>query len=86
MVGGIVIEVAWLDDMVFVDCYENEALHVVRNADSEQIEVGDRLRWEGWLSWIGESGAFWTPADESRVDVRIPRVGCSGVTLGEICG
>lgn len=81
MVGGIVIEVAWRadDDRVFVDCRDKRyrdtcAIYVERNPDSEQIEVGDRIWWQGGL-------AFWTPSDESRVEVQIPRRGCSGVTL-----
>lgn len=81
MVGGIVIEVAWrgADDRVFMDCRSTRyrdtcAIYVERNADSEQIEVGDRIWWQGGF-------AFWTPSDESRVEVRIPRRGCSGVTL-----
>ena len=81
MVGGIVIEVVWrdADDTVFVDCRDTQyrdtcAIRVERNADSERIEVGDRMWWQGRL-------AFWTPADSSRVDVRIPRRGYSGAIL-----
>ena len=81
MVGGIVIEVVWrdADDTVFVDCRDTRyrdtcAIRVERNADSERIEVGDRAWWQGGF-------AFWTPADGSRVDVRIPRRGYSGATL-----
>lgn len=81
MVGGIVIEVVWQDgdDRVFVDCRSTRyrdtcAIYVERNADSEQIEVGDRIWWQGPV-------ALWTPASESRVEVRIPRCGCSGVIL-----
>ena len=79
MVGGIVIEVAWRGYKVFVDCHDTHyrdtcAIYVERNEDSEQIEVGDRLWWQG-------GSAMWTPADESRMEVRIPRVGYSGVAL-----
>ena len=84
MVGGIVIEVVWRndDDKVFVDCQDTRykdtcAIYVERNADSEQIEVGDRIWWHGRL-------AMWTPADETRVEVQIPRVGYSGVTLDRV--
>lgn len=79
MVGGIVIEVVWLEDKVFVDCQDTRykdtcAIYIERNEDSEQIEVGDRIWWQGGF-------AMWTPADCSRVEVRIPRRGFSGVTL-----
>ena len=79
MVGGIVIEVAWFEGKVFVDLRDSQrsqrcAIYVKRNADSEQIEFGDRLWWQGDV-------AFWTPQGEARVDVRIPRVGYSGVEL-----
>ena len=81
MVGGIVVEVVWRDDddRVFVACRDTRykdtcAIRVERNADSEQIDVGDRMWWQGGF-------AFWTPADGSRVDVRIPRRGYSGATL-----
>ena len=79
MVGGIVIEVVWLDEKVFVDCRATRyrdtcAVYVERNQDSERIEIGDRFWWQG-------NYAYWTPADESRVEVKIPRVGFSGVTL-----
>jgi hypothetical protein len=77
MVGGIVIEVIILPDKVYVDCRDARyrdtcAIHVVRNQDSETIEFGDRLWWQ-------ERWAYWTPADKNRVDVKIPRVGYSGV-------
>ncbi len=51
------------DDKVFVDCRSTRcrytcAIYVERNADNEQIEVGDRIWWQGGL-------ALWTPADDS---------------------
>lgn len=79
MVGGIVIEAVWEEDSVFVDCRSTRyrdtcGIRVVRNADSEQIELGDKFWWQA-------GKAFWTPAGESRVDVQIPRSGQGGTTL-----
>lgn len=100
MVGGTVIEVAEVKDrpdILFVDCRERTtgyagstcAIYVERNKDSERIEVGDSLWWQG--GW-----AMWTP-QANRVkncnhrhhescnrtgidyDIKIPRRGYSGV-------
>jgi len=82
MVGGTVIEACHHPDdpsRIYVNVADKPysrtqecAIHVEANADSEQIQMGDRLWWQGRL-------AFWTPADESRVEVKIPRLGYSGV-------
>ena len=69
----------WFDEKIFVDSRATRyrdtcAIYVERNVDSERIEFGDRFWWQG-------AYAFWTPADESRVEVKIPRVGFSGVIL-----
>lgn len=38
----------------------------------ERPEVGDTLWWQGGC-------CFWTPADRSRTDVKLKKIGCSGV-------
>lgn len=92
MVGGEVIDVVRCLDRVWVNTIEPQrpnqpcAIYVERNEASERIQPGDALWWQGRY-------AMWTPA-ENRVpmgsrpdhrggidyDVRIPRVGYSGVS------
>lgn len=80
MVGGIVIEVAdrpGRPDVLYVDCLDNCskqtcAVLVKRTPESEKIQFGDSLWWQ-------DRWAMWSPADGSAHDVRIPRVGYSGV-------
>lgn len=94
MVGGTVIEVVDLATKVYVNCAErphgkiNEcAIYVELNAQSDQIEIGDSVWWQGGF-------AMWTPqsnrvSDEEAkrrglkcgkdYDIKIPRLGCSGV-------
>lgn len=91
MVGGTVIEVVDIPDrpdVLFVDCadmpgrYSRKpdtcAILVERNENSEKIQVGDKIWWHGRF-------AMWTPRDNegSRggvdYDIKIPRVGYSGV-------
>ena len=50
---------------------EECAIYVQMNKDSSQIQIGDFVWWQG--RW-----ALWTPADRSREDVKIPRIGYSG--------
>ncbi len=78
MVGGTVIEVAFVDDRVFVDCADYRegckhpdtcAIYVERNSTSEQIQIGDLLWWQGEY-------AYWGPDD-----IPIRRRGYSGVKL-----
>lgn len=91
MVGGIVREVLWRETKIWVnvmdtyrpDSYNDCAIYVVRNEDSERIKPGDSLWWQGKF-------AMWTP-NENRdrnsnlikcgtdYDIQIPRVGYSGV-------
>lgn len=95
MVGGTVIEVCDAEhtkDAIYVDCAdwvkgrrhpETCAIYVVRSPDSEKIQVGDSLWWQG--EW-----AYWTPAANRSAkgskagvdyDIKIERIGFSGVTL-----
>ena len=77
MVGGMVIGVRRLEDRIWANCMDGPdecAIYVERNADSEQLKIGDSLWWQG--SW-----AMWTPnPDDGRHDVQIPRIGYSGVS------
>lgn len=89
MVGGIVIEVSesrTRPELVFVDVKERQAkltcgVYLEKNSASLQIQIGDSLWWQG-------RNAFWTSqapkgahrsADDVMNDVRIPRIGYSGV-------
>ena len=97
MVGGQVIEVCDHPEdrnRIYVNVADRPykrlkecAIYVERNEDSERIQIGDSLWWQG-------RSAFWTPQD-NRVsdeeadgrgfrcgvdyDIQIPRVGYSGV-------
>jgi len=95
MIGGVVIEKIVLSDRVWVMCVERHelchdkrALYVERNAQSERINPGDSLWWQGKV-------AMWTPysirtnhglknAMQFRCgvdyDIEIPRIGYSGVS------
>lgn len=89
MVGGNVREVIIQDDKVWVDTVEDRydefsehcAIYVERNAESEQIKVGDIVWWHaGTALWTKyENGIFVGPED-----VRIPRLGFSGVSRPEV--
>ncbi len=79
MVGGIVIDIVKESaDRWWVNCGARFELQnpgqcaIFVNPGGEAIDVGDSLWWHG-------GGAFWTPADRSRVDVRIMKIGYSGV-------
>lgn len=99
MVGGTVIEVA--DDparpnVIYVNCADKPrgrriadtcAINVERNADSERIEVGDSVWWQGrWAMWTPQANRVSSEESERRglkcgkdFDIQIPRVGYSGV-------
>jgi len=90
MVGGKVIEVCDIPgrDELWVNCADFRqgrkhpdtcSVLVERNADSEQIQIGDKLWWQG-------GKCYWTPQDESRVEVPIRKIGGSGVTYETACG
>lgn len=94
MVGGKVIEVSECrsrPDVIFVDCadrphgrIETCAILVEKNVDSQKIQIGDSVWWQGQF-------AMWTPQRNRQreekdmkcgidFDIKIPRVGFSGVT------
>jgi hypothetical protein len=73
--GGIIIEVvdSVTDGKVWINCRDHRfgdvnGIWVERTAEAQQIEFGDTVWWQGQY-------AYWTPANRSRFDVRIPRIG-----------
>lgn len=95
MVGGTVVEVAGVPDrpeVLYLDCVDKPqgrkkadycAILVERNQDSDRIQVGDSIWWQG-------KTAYWTPVQNRGghltglkchvdYDIQIPRVGYSGV-------
>lgn len=89
MVGGRVIEVCDIPGRseLWVNCVEYRSgrkhpdtcsVLVERNADSEAIQIGDKLWWQSGY-------CYWTTQDESRVEVKIRKVGGSGVTYATAC-
>lgn len=100
MIGGKVIEVADVPDrpnVIFVDVrdkYDTCAILVERNKNSERIEIGDSLWWQGgWAMWTPQAntGSCCNSPDNHpevysckggcgvRYDIKMPRVGYSGV-------
>jgi len=90
MVGGIVIETVTLKDRIWVNCVDEAenrngkcAIYVKRNPESERIKPGDGVWWQG-------GSAMWNPYGRTKqssaggksgidYDIRIPRIGFSGV-------
>lgn len=95
MIGGIVLEIIRLPDRLWVNCVEENsndkcAIFVERNAQSEQIKVADRLWWQGpWALWTpydqarkpncGHKHHYSCAKAGVEYDIKIPRIGCSGV-------
>jgi hypothetical protein len=88
MVGGIVIEVVFLEDEVFVDCMDSFysdtcAIMVKRDEKSEKIDIGDQIWWQG-------RNAYWTPqklyngrgpVTGVSCDIALIRIGYSGANI-----
>lgn len=79
MVGGEVKEIIAVGDKLWVnvrgtrtEAGQECAIYVKPTDDAMNVCVGDTLWWQG--GW-----ALWTPKDRSREDVKIPRIGYSGV-------
>jgi hypothetical protein len=79
MVGGTIIDIVAVNpEKWWVNCAEHfgrrtpDQCAIYLNPSGERPEVGDGLWWQG-------ASAYWTPADRSRVDVALPRIGFSGV-------
>ena len=88
MVGGKVVEVATVPKrgLLWVRVADRPykkleycSVLVQQDAESEKIEIGDSLWWQCGM-------AYWTPQDRSRVDVRLKKIGGSGVTYESACG
>jgi hypothetical protein len=89
MIGGIVTETIRLADRIWVNCVSSEeksndhcAIYVERNSQSERIKPADSFWWQGCY-------ALWTPYENKGksgnrpgrdCDIRIPRIGSSGVS------
>lgn len=81
MVGGKVVEVILEPDRVFLNVQDKTypkdrcGIYVVRDADSEQIENGDTVWWQG-------NKVLWTPVamllGVARVDCPLDRASYSG--------
>jgi hypothetical protein len=88
MVGGVVIETLATAERVWVNVEDRTygdrcAIYVERTAAAERIRPGDSLWWQG-------RDALWTPQENREMDpryaaggvdydIRIPRIGYSGV-------
>ena len=79
-VGGIIVDIVevapdrwWIDTVDKSDLmHGGRTVAVYCDPRPEHPEVGDSLWWQ--------SGAcYWTPADRSRVDVKLKKIGGSGV-------
>lgn len=78
MIGGIITEVIQQPGRIFLNVQDETypkdrcGIYVEKNADSERIEVGDKVWWQGRT-------AFWTsPNYYNANDFAIPRVSYSG--------
>lgn len=79
MVGGTIVDIVKVHDHKWwVNCAEHfdrlqpDQCAIYLDPQGEPLEVGDALWWHGTY-------ALWTPADRSRTDVQLPRIGYSGV-------
>ena len=79
MVGGTIIDIVkvspgkwWVNCGQHFDRNTPDQCAIYLNPGKESPDVGDALWWQG-------RSAYWTPADRSRVDVRLDRIGFSGV-------
>lgn len=88
MVGGRVVEVAEVPgrQLMWINAaarpykrIEYCSVLVRKDSDSEQIQIGDKVWWQGGC-------VYWTMQDESRVEVPLKKVGGSGVTYASACG
>lgn len=88
-VGGQVVETIDCGDVVWVDtreryrnrdglwklCQRSVAVYVDRTDAALCIEPGDSIWWQG-------RDAMWTPRAGGRSDIRLKRIGFSGISRG----
>lgn len=82
MVGGKVVEVLFEENRIFLNVQDRTypkdrcGIYVVRDPDSEKIEVGDQVWWQGKI-------VYWTPTvtvlGGDVVDYPLDRASYSGV-------
>lgn len=93
MVGGTVIEVVDLATKVYVNCADKPrgrkkadecAIYVKRTPESEKIEIGDSIWWQGrvayWTTCANRNGHNRGLECGVDYDIPIPRIGYSGVS------
>jgi hypothetical protein len=82
MVGGTIVEVLFEKDRIFLNVQDKTypkdrcGIYVVRDSDTERIETGDSVWWQG-------NKVFWTPTatlpGSDVVDYPLDRASYSGV-------
>lgn len=79
MVGGTIIDIVKVSDRRWwVNCAEHferrtpDQCAIYLDPSGQPVDVGDSLWWQG-------AHAYWTPADRRCVDVKLKRIGFSGV-------
>lgn len=74
--GGRVEEIIVFGDKIYIDTFDGLeycAIYVKRDEFSKQVQLED-------IVWWHAAYAIWTPADRSVRDVKLVRVGYSGVS------
>lgn len=84
MVGRKVIETITLNDRVWINCegrFVECAIYVERTEEAESVSPGDSLWWQSnWAYWTAYDGELAV----GKEDVKIPRIGFSGVPRPEL--
>lgn len=80
-VGGIVVETLVMPGRVWVDTEDADAgdrcaIYVEATPEARSISEGDSLWWQGL--W-----AMWTPRSRAFHDLKLPRIGCSGISRAD---
>lgn len=83
MIGGNIIEVIKLSDKIWINTIdweqsqdERTAIYVKRNPVSERVKPNDSIWWQG--KW-----AMWAPKGKSAIDIKLQKIGNSGVPRPE---
>lgn len=77
MVGGTVIEVVDCGDRLWINCQSHLDQCAVYIEKKEDVQPGDKMWWQAGV-------CYWTPIDNSRIEVRIKKLGFSGVSRPEL--